>query len=217
MSTVQEFDFSVDLLKALLWQHENAERLQSLLTKKQEWYDANLTAFWSDWYRDVFDLDTANAFGLSVWARILDVSLFIETANTVATPHFGFGANHLNFNNGNFAQQAGQQGLDVEQARLVLKLRYLQLISRGSVTEINEWLFELFGQQGKVFVVDSLDMTFATYFFSFEPDSRLRFILEEYDLLPRPAAVGVRYQVQVRDSFGFGTNHLNFENGNFGA
>ena len=218
MSTVQQFDYSVDLLKALLWQHNNATALETLLRRKQEWYNENHRDFWQNWYRDVFNLDTANEFGLSVWSRILGVPLQVQVAGSRDKEAFGFGANHQNFNNGNFARgQTGDIPLNQEQSRLVLKLRYFQLVTRGSVTEINEWLSVLFGNQGKVFVVYTLDMTFATYFFSFAPDAQLRFILEKFDLLPRPAGVGVRYQVQVRPSWGFGPNHLNFENGNFGA
>ncbi|UNY40191.1 structural protein [Pseudomonas phage vB_PcuM_ KLEP17-4] len=216
--TVQQFDYSVDLLKALLWQHNSATALETLLRRKQEWYDENQRDFWQSWYTNVFNLDTANEFGLSVWSRILGVPLQVRIEGSRDKQAFGFGVNHKNFNNGNFARgQAGEQPLTQEQSRLVLKLRYFQLVSRGSVTEINEWLSSLFGDQGNVFVVDSLDMTFVTYFFSFEPGSQLRFIFEKYDLLPRPAGVGVRYQVQVRPSFGFGENHLNFNNGSFGA
>lgn len=218
MSTIQDFDFSVDLMKALLWQHDNAEGLKTLLQKKQQWYDINQTEFWESWFTNVFDLDTANDFGLAVWARILNVPLQVRVEANVVRPAFGFGVNHKNFNNGSFARgQSGDIALTTSQQRLVLKLRYFQLISRGAVPETNEWLASLFGDQGSVFVIDSNDMTFATYFFRFQPDSQLAFILEKYDLLPRPAGVGVRYQVQVKPSFGFGENHLNFDNGNFGA
>ena len=215
---IQDFDFSADLLKSLLWQHDNAEGLKTLLRRKQEWYNANQRDFWDAWFRDVFDLDTANDFGLAVWSRILDVPLQVRTEADVNRPAFGFGINHKNFTNGSFARyQTGDIPLNTEQQRLVLKLRYFQLISRGAVPEINEWLSELFGDLGSVFVVDSNDMTFATYFFSFQPDSQLSFILEKYDLFPRPAGVGIKYQVQVKPSFGFGVHHLNFNNGNFGG
>jgi len=217
MATIQEFDYSVDLLRALLWQHDNAESLKTIIQRKQDWYNVNQRDFWASWYDEVFNLDTANDFGLAVWARILDIPLAVEKPADKLKDAFGFGVNHQNFGNGNFARgQAGEIPLTIDQRRLVLKLRYFQLVSRGAVPEINEWLSVLFGNDGDVFVVDSLDMTFATYFFSFAPNSQLRFILENYDLLPRPAGVGVRWQIQIKPSFGFGVNHLNFENGNFG-
>lgn len=215
---VLDFDASVDLLRAILWQHDNANSLISLAESKQDWYNRNQTEFWDSWLRDVFDLDTANEFGLSVWSRILGVPLQVKIDGDKAKDAFGFGANHQSFGNGNFARAVdGEQSLSLEQSRLVLKMRYFQLVSRGSIPEINEWLSALFGDQGNVFVVDQGDMTYATYFFRFTPDSQLRFVLEKYDILPRPAGVGVRYLVQVRPSFGFGTEHLNFNNGSFGA
>lgn len=214
---VQQFDCSVDLLKALLWQHDNAEKLKALVAAKQAWYQDNQCDFWESWYRDVFNLETANAFGLSVWSRILGLPLEVRIEGSRSKDAFGFGSSHQNFGNGNFARdQSGEQALSSEQSRIALKMRYFQLVSRGSVTEINEFLHALFGSEGSVFVLDSGDMS-ATYFFSFTPSSQLRFIFEKYDLLPRPAGVGVRYLVEVKDSFGFGPNHLNFNNGSFGA
>lgn len=218
MSTVQQFDYSVDLLKALLWQHDNAVGLVKLAQLKQAWYDVNQREFWENWRRDVFDVDTATEFGLAVWGRILGVPLGVQVGDSRSKAAFGFGANHQNFTRGNFARgQAGEQPLNIDQQRLVIKLRYFQLTTNGTVPEINEFMAALFEGDGRVFVVDSLDMTFATYFFTFSPPAQLRFILEQYDLLPRPAGVGVRWQIQVKPSWGFGANHLNFNNGNFGA
>ena len=74
-ATIQEFDFSVDLLQAILWQYNNATSLQSLLNSEQAWVIENQTEFWENWLRDVFDLRTANEFGLSVWSIILGIPL----------------------------------------------------------------------------------------------------------------------------------------------
>lgn len=218
MSTVQEFDASVNLLAAILWQYEDAEKLKALAIAKQAWTTENQTGFWLGWYRDVFNVDTATAFGLSIWGRILNVRLGVDVApqNKVA---FGFGAVHKNFNApSNFGVDSDKtQNLTVEQQRLVIKLRYFQLTSRGTVPEINRFLNQLFGVQGGAFVIDPHDMSFAIYQFGFNPDSQLRFILDEFDLLPRPAGVGVKWQVQMRPVFGFGPYNINFNRGTFGA
>ena len=66
MSKIQDFTFSANLLESLLWQYNEAETLQSILQQKQDWYDLNFSQFWDDWYNDVFNLQTANNFGLSV-------------------------------------------------------------------------------------------------------------------------------------------------------
>lgn len=215
MSTVQPFDSSVNLLAAILWQYEDAEKLLHLARAKQAWVNTNQTEFWSSWYRDVFNVDTANDFGLAVWARILNVQLGINVPPQTKKA-FGFGQYYANFNNGNFAVPfARTQGLTTEQKRMVVKLRYFQLTSRCTVPEINRFMNSMFGE-GKVYVLDPHDMSFAIYMFGFNPDSQTRFILDEFDLLPRPAGVGAKWQVKMRPVFGFGPYNLNFNNGTFG-
>ena len=217
MSTVQDFDFSVDVLRALLWQHNKAERLESLLTQKSAWYSENQSDFWANWTRDVFDLRTANAFGCQVWAAILGLKLTIPTSPTNPdAPAFAFGTLRQNFGRGNFGQSgSGSVSLTVEQQRLVLRLRYFQLISRCTVPEINRFMALIFGDLGRVYVQDLNNMEHVVYVFDFTPGSQLTFIFEQYDLLPRPAAVGVSTIVIARPVFGFGALNQNFENGNF--
>ncbi len=40
-NTIQNFDYSVNLLQALLWQYNEAKNLQGILEAKQTWYDIN--------------------------------------------------------------------------------------------------------------------------------------------------------------------------------
>ncbi len=215
MSQVQAIDTSANLLRSLLWQHDNADSLKKLIELKQQWYSENHSQFWNNWFTDVFDISTANEFGLLVWARILNIQLFVELESK-SEDVFGFGPDNENFSNGNFdIPNNGIQALSLEQKRLVVQMRYFQLTTRGAVTEINEFFAGLF-PDGPVYVDDNLDMT-ADYFFTFSPSSQLQFIFENYDILPRPAGVGINILVQVKDSFGFETFHLNFENGNFGV
>jgi hypothetical protein len=210
-------DLSVDMLQSLLWQHNHAENLTALLEKKQLWYDQNYTQFWNDWFTDVFNLDTANAFGRQVWARILGIPLQVTLGPQPAKPTWGFGQYNQNFGHGNFAASGGSTiGLTAVQERAVLQLRYLQLISRPTTPEINKMLARVFAPFGPAWVLDGLDMT-MTYVFGFQPGSQLIFIFEQYDLLPRPAAVGIDYIVTLRPVWGFDEFHQNFNNGNFDA
>src|SRR5574340_1005296 len=200
MSRVQAFDFSVDLLRSLLWQYEEAAGLQSLLNSKSDWYDKNQTAFLSDWYTDVFNLQTANDFGCSVWGVFLGVPLSVGQPGTGARPVWGFGSFNQNFENGGFGRDsAGVAGLTITQKRLVLRLRYYQLVSDGSVPFINKTLRDVFGYG---YVLDAGDMT-ATYIFPVELPSAVRFVLQEFDLLPRPAGVGVNILIDPTAVFGF--------------
>lgn len=228
MSRVEALDYRVDVMRALLWQHNQAPILESLLTQKQAWYDENVSDFWADWVRDVFDLRTANAFGCQVWARILGLGLSVTTGPTpLDKATFGFGADtgsntNKNFENGNFGQLGSESsGLTLQQQRLLLRLRYFQLISRCTVPEINRFMAIVFGDLGKVYVQDLNDMSFVVYVFDFSPDSDLQFLLDNFDLLPRPAAVGSTYTVLSRETWGFGhddgsdNGFENYQNGTF--
>lgn len=215
---IQDLDHSVDLLRCILWQYNDAERLQSIIAQKQEWYTENQAAFWESWTRDVFDLRTANDFGLAVWGRILRESRDAYVTGTDAGyPAFGFSAYRKNFGHGNFRRaNAGYVRLGADQFRLLLQLRYFKLISRGTVPEINAFMRRLFQDQGRVYVLDPMDMTLAIYVFTFAPTYWQRFILTDIDALPRPAGVGTSLRIVTRPVFGFGTKHLNFT-GNFAS
>ena len=194
MPTIQTFDYSVDVLSAMLWQYNQAPNLLSLMEQKQAWYDENQTAFWTSWYDNVFNLDTADQFGLTIWAIILDIPIVVVVEPPSTTVGFGWGPYHRNFTHGNFRAVAGSQQLTVEQSRTVLKMRYYQITSRGTVPEINEFMARLFVDMGPVYVLDNLDMT-MTYVFGFPIPSNMNYILKNYDILPRPAGVAVSYEV----------------------
>ena len=216
---IQPFEQSVNVLPSILWQYENADKFVRLIQSQQAWIDENQKKFWSDWFRDVFDVDTANSFGLSVWARILGINLAVPTTPTVGNTSWGFGANRKNFGNGNFGRDRdGQINLSLDQQRLVIKLRLAQIIVRPTAYYINEMLEAILNTPTrKVYAYDTLDMEYIVYVFDFAPDSQLRFILENYDLLPRPSTVGAQWIVASRPAWGFGPNRLNFNNGTFGA
>lgn len=211
---IQDFDFSVDLLRAVLWQYDGATGLQSLLSSKSDWYVVNQTEFWTNWRRDVFDLTTANDFGCAVWGVILGIPLSIGIPGSGSRPVFGFGPDNLNFENGNFGRRsAGVASLTVEQKRLILRLRYYQLVSDGSVPHTNYVLQQVFGQG---YVLDNHDMT-ATFVFESPIPAQIRTVIDQFDLLPRPAGVGINIIVLTDPYFGFGPDNQNYENGQFGA
>ena len=214
MSTIQQFNLEADILRPLLWQHNQAFGLRALLELKKSWVDQNNRQFWEDWHRDVFNLKTANAFGCQVWARILGIRLAPPPTGDDG-PYFGFGEHNTNFDNSPFAPGGPDSvQLTVEQQRIVLRLRYYQLTIRPSVTQINRMLRDVF-EDGLVYVQDPLDMSAITYVFTFEPDPRLVFVIDSYDLLPRPSTVGVNYTTTAREAFGFGPENKNFDNAPF--
>lgn len=213
--TIQPFDTSINLLQALLWQYNEATNLQTLLQEKQDWYNLNQTEFWDNWYHDVFDLRTANYFGLSVWSIILGQPIVFPNVGNPSKPTWGFGSFHKNFERGNFVSTGGfTYVLTEETARILLQIRYFQLTSAGTVPEINRMLKYVFQDYGAAWLLDGHDMT-QTYIFTFPLSSDLKFLFNNYDVLPRPAGVGSTYREELIESWGFGPYHENFNHGNF--
>jgi hypothetical protein len=202
-----------------LWQYDEAVNLQALLAEKKAWYDENQTLFWKNWYRDIFDLRTANFFGLRIWSIILGQPIYVNRAPK-GRPTFGFEEFHVNFTRGNFSDATGNSyPLSTEAARVLLRLRYYQLISSGTVPEANRMLADVFRgyvTEGQVpaYLVDNNDMT-QKYVFTFQLTAELIYLFKNFDILPRPAGVGSDYEIIIDESWGFGEFHENFENGNF--
>lgn len=200
---IEQFDFSTNLTQVLQWMRNDAVNIQALVENEQAWYDENHTQFWQDWVTGVFDLRTANSFGLAVWCIILDVPYFIQEVPPADKPTWGFNEtppinNFVNFNNGNFASDNYPAvTLSVEDQRILLQLRYFQLTTRGDIPDINAFLDIIFNNpdgiyQGGAWALDNFNMT-MTYVFNCGISPNLFNILVQYDVLARPAGVKLDY------------------------
>lgn len=191
MSNIQDIDTNANLLRAILWQYEGAPKLRQIVDAEQAYFDGAQAQFWSGWLRDVFDFNTANDFGLAVWARILDINLGVDVPASGNEANWGFSPNNENFGAGNFGRaSSGELSLTTDQKRLVIRLRYAQITKRPTLPNINETLATVFADFGGVaYAVDNQDMTIE-YLFAFALPSSLKLVLEQYDLLLRPAGVG---------------------------
>jgi len=230
----QDIKYTVDLLQAMLWQYNQATSLNSLATQEQAWYTVNQSSFWEVWFQYGFNLQTANQFGLTLWSIILEVPLYVNTSEpTPGAPLYGFNENlifpallnnYLNFENGNFSNIGSQIILTEEQQRFVLRLRYFDLITRGALPEINEFLDYLYGSTTGFttelgWALDGLDMT-MTYIFNYQVPEVMRTVFRQIDLLPRPAGVGLKYYILTDTIFGFNeatpiNTYQNYFNANF--
>lgn len=218
---IQLFDSSVNLLQALLWQYNDATNLQGLLNAKNMWYLENQTNFWNSWYQDVFNLATANQFGLIVWSIILGLPLYVNTPPVSGSPIFGFSGSTtgaVNFDSGILGDINGSSELlPINTQRIALQLRYFQLTSSGTVPEINRMLKYVFASYGSAYLLDGHDMT-QSYIFNFPLTWDLTYLFTNYDLLPRPAGVQSNFQDATLVYFGFnGSGGVNFDNGVLGG
>jgi hypothetical protein len=192
MSNIQAFDFSVDLLKSILWEYNTALNLQGILEAKQSWYNVNQTAFWTNWITDVFDLQTCNDFGCAVWAIILGIPIGIVTAPIVnGQQPWGFDTTNLtNFNGFNFTSTTITTIiLTTAQKRTLLQLRYRQLTCRTTIPETNQILKSVLGSFGLMYITDNYNMT-ATLNCVFAIPTFI-YLLFSLDLIPRPECVSL--------------------------
>ena len=192
MSNIQAFDFSVDLLKSILWEYNTALNLQDILEAKQSWYNVNQTAFWTNWITDVFDLQTCNDFGCAVWAIILGIPIGIVTAPIVnGQQPWGFDTTNLtNFNGFNFTSTTITTIiLTTAQKRTLLQLRYRQLTCRTTIPETNQILKSVLGSFGLMYITDNYNMT-ATLNCVFAIPTFI-YLLFSLDLIPRPECVSL--------------------------
>ena len=218
---MSDFTCEINLLSALDWQRSNADSFKSFIEAKQKWYKENFCDQYNNWFDDVFNLKTANEFGLSVWSIILDEQIYGQSAPAPFNfPAFGFGVNKKNFGNGNFSpsQTGGSYIFTIAEQRTLLMLKAYILHMSGTVSgnsnSINEALFRIF--DGKVITcIDNRDMSFTYLVY----DSALAgFVTELYnrDLLPRPACIDIRLVLNANaKAWGFGQFRANFNQSNF--
>lgn len=182
----------INLKQCLLWQYNNAPALRALILQKQDWYKTHQEDFWNYWYNSVFNLDTADDFGLTVWGEILDFPRQVKSAD---------GSLHV---------------LTTEQYRTVLKGQMLKFNMGVTAPEVNKWLSVVFGSQGKAYCLDNLDMTAIPFVFEQSPSDEILWLLANVDFLPRPAGVGYEVRLIGQDIFGFnGSGLQTFDNGVF--
>jgi Protein of unknown function (DUF2612) len=85
--------------RALKWQHNKAPKITSMINQKASWYDRYNAQFWSNWEETVFDLRTANPFGLVVWCIILGLPLDVFDFQAI-TNAWAYGRQRGNYMDG---------------------------------------------------------------------------------------------------------------------
>lgn len=176
--------FKIDLQKCIIWQYDKASKLNSLITQKESWYTKYVTNFIRDFFWNIFNIDTANEFGLTIWGKMLGLD-----RNVV----FIGGESHY---------------LTTEQYRFLLKGQILKFNMKNvSVPEINKYLRVIFNLEdnSQAFVKDNQDMT-ITYNITKDMgllQEEITQLLNYYDFLPRPAGVGVNVVLSYDGYFGF--------------
>lgn len=116
----------------------------------------------------------------------------------------------------NFTDADGKTfSLTDEQFREIIKIRAFGTTWQGDALSMNEFLKNLFGTRGTVYMVDSQDMTTQIFVFSFQLEPWEKYLFETQDVLPRPAGIGTSiYELDTSTIFGFqGSDFQPFDQG----
>lgn len=184
-------DTSINLGDCFLWQYDLANRLKSLMQAKQKFYKQSVSDFWLNWTTNVFNINTANTFGLSLWGSLLGITRPSYEDNGQLVPFTD------------------------EQYRTLIKGRLLLMNSNGSIKDLNAYLNFLFPSK-PVFVVDYGNMHISLIFYYQPTNQELAIILSD-GFLPRPVGVKIDWIIVPPDqTFGYYGQELStFDNGTF--
>jgi hypothetical protein len=180
----------LDPLVTIQSEYANSPTIVSLIESFNDWLDPNANI--DEFYDLVWNLDTAQGYGLDVWARIVGVG---RVLNVATGEFFGFtgpsGASGDPYDQSPF--YSGQAttsnfALSDDGFRVLILAKALANITDGSIPSINKILMTLFPGRGNAYVVDNADMTMI-YHFEFILTPVEAAIVSQSGALPKPAGV----------------------------
>jgi hypothetical protein len=158
---------SLNLWDTILSQYANSPTITQMLANMQQYLDP--TGNIDDFYDDIWNIQTAQGYGLDVWGRIVGVNRILQVSNTA---YFGFigpsGESGLPFNQGVFYNGepvTSNYALTDDAFRVLILTKALFNVCDGSAPAINQILLFLFGPSGPLpvmgnnYVVDGGNMT----------------------------------------------------------
>lgn len=79
---ITSFNFNNDYSPLILWQYLEAENLKTIVDNEKSFSDKYISDFWEDYNNCVFNLRTADSFGLTVWGILLNQPRPLYVNNT---------------------------------------------------------------------------------------------------------------------------------------
>lgn len=196
--------------QTILSQYANSPTIVQLIQNMNQYIDqtANIDAF----YNLVWNVDTAQGYGLDIWGRIVDVSRELQI--NAATTYFGFqdGVNDYSpfgvspFYAGPAATST--YTLSDDAYRTLILAKALTNISATTSPAINQLLRNLFPNRGRCYVNDLGGMAMR-YTFEFYLQPYEVAIVTSSGVLPHGAGVSVSVlQIDIPNTFGFNGSGL---------
>lgn len=191
--------------QTIISQYGNSATITQLVKNMDQYIDprADLTAF----YEYVWNVNTAQGFGLDTWGRIVNIKRTLLIPAQVS--YFGFseaGAQAQPFNQAPFYDGVPPTSqtyyLADEAYRTLILTKALANISATNSPSLNQMLQNLFGARGRCYVNDMGNMA-VRYTFEFDLTPTEFAIITQSGALPRPAGVSSSMFNSVLPLFGF--------------
>lgn len=184
-----------DAWAPIISQYKNSPRIDNLILAFNAAMDQ--TQNMSNLYSLIWNIATAQGYGLDVWGRIVGVSRTVQFPNANELPlgfeeanswvGFGQGGFFLgNVINSNFV-------LSDKDFRTLIYAKAAGNISDGSIPSVNQILLTLFPNRGTCYVQDNQNMS-LTYVFKFPLNPVEIAIVELSNVLPSPCGIVVTVQ-----------------------
>jgi len=191
--------------QTIISQYANSPTLTQLISNMDAYIDpsADINAF----YNFVWDIQTAQGFGLDIWGRIVNVS----RALTIPASPLYFGFSEATPGSYPFGDEPFWDGsppvtqtylLADSAYRTLIMVKALANISRPTAASINQLLQNLFAGRGRCYVNDMGNMQMR-YTFEFALTSYEFAIMTQSEVMPRPAGVKATLINVVLPVFGF--------------
>lgn len=209
-----------DIWPSVISQYANSPTIDALINAFGQYFDQSTN--FEMFYNYIWNVDTAQGFGLAILGRIVGVSNLLTIPAAVS--NFGFfdstsPPDYEPFNQASFysgAQATQTYILPDDQYRQLVLMKAFANISATTAPVLNQMLLTLFGSSGRCYCMDlgGMQMMFQFEFFL----SPVQYaILTQSGVVPRPAGVNlIIQQFAPALTFGFfGGTGVPFNQGTF--
>lgn len=161
--------------QTIISQYGNSPTLVQLIRNMNGYIDQSTN--FANFYSFVWNVDTAQDWGLDIWGRIVDIGRAIEVGGTSVA-------------------------LDDQQYRLLILTKALVNISATTSPALNQVLQNMFAGRGRTYVNDLGGMAMR-YVFEFALEPWELAVIESGNILPHPGGVEVILLPLALPLFGF--------------
>lgn len=174
--------------ETIISQYGNSATITQLVRNIDLYLDPR--ADFDTFFSFVWNVETAQGFGLDIWGRIVQVERSINVPADTPNP-------------GMFPFTSGVYEMTDAEYRGVILIKALANITNCTADGLNQLLSNLFATRGRCYVRDTGSMSMVyTFEFWLQPFEYV--IITQYQVAPRPAGVLASvFQVDVPNTFGF--------------